>query len=317
MFFATPWAASGDITLAEELFWSAEKQPDVVLMGDSRTGNGLNPAVIEEVLAERGRQSTVVNIWLAGAGPVEFRTVVERVLSAHPPQVVICNINENSLSEQASHDGTPTWDQQLREVWGAPDVSRLTWDLHRASGSLHWGAFVQRAGYNMLFAIARGRGMLPQSRADGLRQRRGYLPRFGQLSDQRLAAQAATDGRRYQGLEVSERGATRLRAFLRAARSARLKLVVVLLPVNPALVKLFPKERYQRFVDFVARTTRECQIPFVNLYASPAVPRDGYYDAHHLNDRGADIVSRVVAGSIIVPALRDWDGPRVSSARSQ
>lgn len=84
-FLFSPWAASGDISLSEELFWVADRRPDVVLIGDSRTGTGLKPLSIERVLKDQGIDANVVSIWLAGAGLVETRQIIDRGGAEVPP----------------------------------------------------------------------------------------------------------------------------------------------------------------------------------------------------------------------------------------
>jgi hypothetical protein len=307
-FLFSPWAASGDRTIAEQLFWTAGRQPDVVFMGDSRMGNGLNPQLVEQELAGHGVAATVVNIWLAGAGPVDFREIVRNVLASHRPRLVICNINENALSVLASDDGTPEWERTLRDryVDWLPDTSSMTWRSRQFSGALQWGALVKRAAYNAFYDVLRVTFQGRPWPYGSLGGQRGYLPRYGRQRAERLTAQADVDGRRYADAQVSAWAERQFREFLAAAQAAQLRLVVVALPVHPLLVARFPPDRYDSFVGFLARVTREYDVPFVNDYACNCVPEDGFFDPHHLNDVGATLVSRRVAQSMVLPALHDW-----------
>jgi len=52
-------------------------------LGDSRVGEGLKPVTVEQVLADRGMQLSIVNIWVAAAGPGEYRKIVRNLLGRH------------------------------------------------------------------------------------------------------------------------------------------------------------------------------------------------------------------------------------------
>jgi lysophospholipase L1-like esterase len=78
--------------------------------------------------------------------------------------------------------------------------------------------------------------------------------------------------------------------------------------VAPELAAKFPPERYGAFIRFLEDTTAAADIPFLNYYQARNVPSDGFFDHHHLNDKGAEVFSRQIAEEVVAPALRDWQG---------
>lgn len=308
-FLFTPWAASGDITLSEELYWSAGKIPDVVFMGDSRTGDGIKPLTVERVLNEQGTSITAVSIWLAGAGPAEGQQIVDNLLNEQSPKLVIFNLNENRLVVETLPTSNLKWDEKLFLRW--PEYNylqqRFDWRLRQISGTLRWGAFVKRASYNVAFSVVKVVLLRQPVSDEGLGQRHGYLPRFGRQRDASLETQRAMDELRYANYEPTEMGVAQLESFLATAKNARLRLVVVLVPMPPDLFANFPPERYATFLQQAEMVTARYGVPLCNYYQEPRMPSDGFFDNQHLNDIGAEAFSQILAREVVAPALQDWN----------
>jgi hypothetical protein len=302
-FLFSPWAASGDVTVSEAMFWAAGSAPDVVFLGDSRVGNGVDPRLVDDVLAARGQRTTSVNVWLAGAGPDDFLKIARNVLAPNAPRLIVCAINENALAWDGPEARSFGW-QPAGLDWNEllPDLDRWSWRATSWSGTLRWGAFVRRAAYNAFYDALRFANGAPWPES-GLGQRRGYMPRSGRQRESRLLAQARTDERRYPRHRITPWAERRWLEFLRATHDTRLSVVVVLLPVHPDVRRRFADDRYEAFTDFVERTTREAGVTFVNMYQEPALNTDAFFDYHHLNERGAALVSRRLADVVIRPLL--------------
>jgi hypothetical protein len=306
----SPWATSGDITISEDIFWINERKPDVVFLGDSRVGSGLKPLTVDNQMSSSGVQMTSVNIWMAAAGPEEYRKIIRHLLVDQKPRLILCDINENALHQ-------PSPDQDTRRnagIWrSAQDVidrysEEFDWRLRHLSGALHWGVFVHRAIYNAVSDVGRVLFYGHRISSGSLGQSKGYRISSGHEREVNLASQRERDAKAYPLLQVTDASSMHFRNFLSAVRDSDLRLVIFLAPVAPELSALFPPERYQAFLRFLQETTTDYGIPFVNYYQNPYLPPDAFFDNHHLNDRGAEAFSRQIASEIIDPALKDWQG---------
>jgi hypothetical protein len=280
----------------------------VVFLGDSRVGSGLKPLTVDNRISSGGAPITSVNIWMAAAGPDEYRKIIRHLLADQKPRLILCDINE-----KAFHPSSP--DQDMRRTAGiwrsAQDVidrygEEFDWQLRRHSGTLHWGVFVQRAIYNAVSDMGRVLFYGHRISSGSLGQSKGYRISSGHERKVNLALQRERDAKAYPSLQVTDASSLHFRDFLSAVRDSDLRLVIFLAPVAPELSALFPPERYQAFLRFLKETTASYGIPFVNYYQNPYLPPDAFFDNHHLNDRGAEAFSRQIASEIIDPALKDW-----------
>jgi hypothetical protein len=306
----SPWATSGDMTISEDIFWINGRKPDVVFLGDSRVGSGLKPLTVDNQMSVSGVQMTSVNIWMAAAGPEEYRKIIRHLLSDQKPRLILCDINENAL-----HQSSPD-KETLRNagIWrSAQDMidrhgEEFDWQLRYHSGSLHWGVFVQRAIYNAISDVGRVLFYGHRISSGSLGQLKGYRISSGHEREVSLALQRERDAKSYPLLQVTDTSSLHFREFLSAVRDRDLRLVIFLAPVAPELSALFPPERYWALLRFLKETTADYGIPFVNYYQNPNLPPDAFFDNHHLNDQGAEAFSRQIASEIIDPALKDWRG---------
>jgi hypothetical protein len=314
LFLYSPWAASGDITIAEDIFWINGRIPDVVFLGDSRFGEGVKPATVEQVLDDQGARLSTVNIWLASAGPDEYRMIVRNLLGHHNPRLIICDINENSLNIKSTEgnqdsrsriwNSTPDWLKSFQDMW--------EWRIHTIFAAKHWGAIIQQAFYNMVSDFGRVLLLGNEPSSGNLGKSKGYFKRGDRQRPGNLAVREAIDARVYPTIQVTEEGALKLKAFLSTVQKSNLQLVMLLAPVLPELAAKFPAERYRAFLRFLEDTTAAYDIPFVNYYQAHGLPPDAFFDHHHLNNKGAELFSRKIAGEVVAPALRDWQGFKAS-----
>ncbi len=305
LFLYSPWSAGVDITMTEDIFFISGSKPDVVFLGDSRFGEGIKPLTVEEALAERGERQSTVNLWLAGAGPEEYRKIVRSLLGYHNPRLIICDINENALNKKYSEGssiwkGTLGWVESYRDLW--------EWRINNIFAAKHWGGMIEQSFYNMVSDLGRVL-LLGNDRSDGnLGKSKGYFKNKGRQRPANMAVREAIDDKVYPNMQVTDEGALKFKAFLSAVRERDLPLVITLAPVAPELAAKFPPERYDAFIRFIEDTTAAAGIPFVNYYQIQGLPSDAFFDHHHLNDKGAEIFSRQIADEVVAPALRNWQG---------
>lgn len=309
LFLYSPWAASVDIAIAEDIFWINGHIPDVVFLGDSRFGEGVKPLTVEKVLADQGGRYSTVNIWIPSAGPEEYQKIVRNLLAHHNPRLIICDINENALNKKSAegsqNSGSRIWHEIPSYLKSCQDT--WEWQTHKLFAVRHYGGIIEQAFYNMVSDL--GRVLLHgNTPSDGnLGKSKGYFKNKGRQRLSNLTVHEAVDARIYPTIQVTNEGAQKFKAFLSAVRESNLQMVIVLAPVAPELVAKFPQERYEAFIRFIEETTAAAEIPFVNYYQDSSLPPDAYFDHHHLNDKGAEMFSRKIANEVVSPALRDWE----------
>lgn len=310
LFLYSPWAASGDITIAEDIFWINGRIPDVVFLGDSRFGEGVKPVTVERVLADHGARLSTVNIWLAAAGPEEYRKIVRNLLGPHNPRLIICDINENALNIKSTEETQDAGGGILHgtQVWLKSYQDRWEWRISTIVAAKHWGTIIEQAFYNMVSDFGRAFLLGNELSSGSIGKSKGYFKNRDRQRPANLAVRAAIDAKIYPTMRVTDERALKFKVFLSAVRESDLRLVMVLAPVAQELAAKFPPERYRAFIRFLEDSTEAADIPFVNYYQVHGLPSDAFFDHHHLNDKGAEMFSRQIADEIVAPALRDWQG---------
>jgi hypothetical protein len=313
-FLFSPWAASGSIGVAKELYWVADRRPDVVFLGDSRTGNGLKPTAVEKELLARGGSATVVNVWLAGAGFAEAKTIIEHVIAPAPPKLIVYSLNENRLSAQNPGRPQAGWYQnRLFDVSGYELLyEKWDWRINRFFGTQVWGAFIKRAVYNYLIDMVKTVFKKARSQSPGLGQMHGYLPRFGKQRDVRLEFMRAADDEKYRTFQITDWGRDQFVDLLETLRAHDLKVVIVILPVAPELARKFPPHLYADYISRVKAITTSFGFPLVDFYQGSGLLPDAFFDLQHLNDSGAEKLSTMLSQTVILPALVNWGKYRAS-----
>jgi hypothetical protein len=310
IFLYSPWAAGGDIPITEDIFWMNGRKPDVVFLGDSRVGEGLKPVTVEQVLADRGMQLSIVNIWVAAAGPGEYRKIVRNLLGRHKPRLIICDINENALNGKLSEGSQASGSRVFNRLPGWVESYQDTWEwrLQSIFAAKHWGGLIEQAFYNMVSDLGRVILLGNDLSSGSIGKSKGYFKQSGRQRPANLAVREAIDDKIYPSIQIADEEAIKFKALLSTIQKSDLHLVMILTPVAPELAAKFPPERYGAFIRFLEDTTAAADIPFLNYYQARNVPSDGFFDHHHLNDKGAEVFSRQIAEEVVAPALRDWQG---------
>lgn len=139
--------------LAEE-----PNRPLLVLLGSSRTGQGLRPGVLPELLTVDGRETLVFNLSQVGSGPLAELMTLHRILDAgiHPQWVAIeilpallgrtidacsdpsngvCRLNWSDLQTASSYIPDP---QTMKQRWYKAQF--YPWHTHRFSIMNHYAS---------------------------------------------------------------------------------------------------------------------------------------------------------------------------------
>ncbi|MCX8022643.1 MAG: hypothetical protein N2745_07710 [Syntrophorhabdaceae bacterium] len=307
IFFYSPWGATGNIVLSEKLFWIDGVKPDIVILGDSRAGNGIKPIVIERTLEEKGIKTSVVNIWLPGTGLTDLLEITERLVTKYPPRLTIVTINEKQLAQPPQVKEMKNWDQRFIHRW--PEIKSFLddtwWYLNLASGAMLWGAFIKRATYNAFFGIAKFILFKQKPPSGSIGGDKGYMRMEGKQKESRLMSQRVSEREWYKGYLPSKEGTKKLSSLIYAIKRHNINLLLITMPVSKEMFEIFPEEAYNGFIKEVEALSRDTGVKFLNFYPMKDMPQDYFFDLQHMNDRGAEYFSRYLVEEAIMPMIRN------------
>ncbi len=289
---------------------------DIILLGDSLTHRGIDPAVLGAALATPDRPLRVFDLASSGGGYSTNRSLIERLgAEGREPRVAVIGISPVGLK------GDLNWDTVARSP-----MSRLFTDCETASGI----ADVLDCGLEQVSAAWRWHGRL----SEVFEAVRGHLPaeglvRAGQMLTNGFRSHAGVSERVLDGRVAKVVADEPLRptlsdesraAFVRlvdAARAAGVPVVAVAVPYQPPLVAALTArdpawgaEWQASLAELGAAAGIEVlDIPFGDWWqASDA------FDGKHLSASGAAAFTRQLAAT---PAFRDAVGAALGEALPQ
>jgi hypothetical protein len=301
-------------TSARMVDYQQGARPDVVFMGTSRALSGFNPAVAEaEIERLTGRRVNTRNMALTG-GVVEIQYLILKniIRDDKKPAVIVYGLGELDITPQQRSplEYLPYTNRLLR-----PD------DYWRFSGETldsKIDFWVDRA-----FPLYRDRQLIVNSLniafnpadpahkfyAPGPDHRDpapdGFIPGSG--NTRAPAAQLEQNRAEYTPiLSNYQLDYQRLQLFhelITLAERRGIAVVLVNMPVDAPFRRLWESEermdQYQAAVEVLANDHR---VPLLDLYrGTDGFPADGFWDWHHLNETGAEAVTRLVSEQYLAP----------------
>ncbi len=290
---------------AEEL----DFDPEVLIMGDSRTLHGVRPTVVEAVAAREGLRTRMFNLGLPGATPVTFLGWVDYALGrVHPPKLVILTISPHMFSTKVHRptawEAVPTFytprgayygllaGMPLEDVAGVLFSSQL--ELIRFRRGIvkylttDWGGPVGRHGNGEQGWTRAGSapGNVQRARARGRARewQRNHIGRPGAELDPGMLALLRATIERFQ-----ERGT---------------KVVLVTAPVASELVRLQRDDTiYDEVLERIVALATELHVPFRHHLEEQPLADHYFGDGDHPSSAGALRYSVYLAQDVVIPAL--------------
>ena len=110
-------------------------------------------------------------------------------------------------------------------------------------------------------------------------------------------------GNNLQTYTFGSLGLQRLQAFLGLARARHIQVVLVNMPTTRAVLSMWKDPgAIQKYVALVRTVARANHVPLLDLYQNGyrVIGDRGFWDLHHLNQAGADTLTRMVSKQYLV-----------------
>jgi hypothetical protein len=290
---------------------SDDKPITIAFLGSSRTGGGIRPAVVEEmVAAQTGRPCVAYNLHVPGNGPVGELVHWRRLLDRGPrPDVVVIEITPSRFaSEKGVPDevsllhGDRLTRPELRLVRGYGFRDDVESEYHEANWNPWFGFRFQMTG------IVKPRWLPPgvvrheqRAAADQGWQRPFFVQ---QNPDHFRAAVEQNRPLLYKPMQEAVFDgppAAALRELVRSARAGGSSVAVWVTPEGSPIRAWYPD-----------RVNLELAAFLDELRAAGAVAADGrawlpdeaFSDGHHAVRTWADEYTRTVTRQVVLPAIR-------------
>lgn len=319
------------LALALELWWTSGRDPFygakvarlknrlrqtrdarlVVMVGSSRTGDGLRAAPFEmELSRELGQPLVIFNFGMPGAAPPTQLLQLQRLLAEGiRPDLLLIEVLPALLDDRLG--GNPqrlaaerlSWRdlQQIRHYPVPAHPLRQAW---REARAVPW--YSQR--FHILSMV------LPTVLPIHLRQD-GYVrcdacgwaaPAVWQQSseERQRAAVKALDGYRpiLDSFRLGSASSCAVRLILDECRRHQIEAALVLMPEGPYFRAGYPDPVWQQLDPLLDQLQEEYQVPLVN--ARCWLGEESFFDSHHLSPDGAARFSERLGREVVLPMLR-------------
>ncbi len=284
----------------------------VVMLGSSRTGDGLRAAPWEADLVRQLGQSLVIfNFGMPGAGPPGQLLQLQRLLAEGiKPDLVLVEIMPPLLDDRLGGDPQRLAAERL----SYRDLEQLRrYPLHTHSLRQAWRQARAVPWYGQRFNVLSM--VLPTILPLRLRQD-GYVRCDGcgwvapavthpaPAQRQRLSEVGMQSYRPIlQSFQLGPASSQAVRLILEECRKRHVKTALVLMPEGPYFRRAYSERVWQQLNPFMEQLCQEYRTPLVN--ARCWMDEESFFDSHHLAADGASRFTQRLGHEWIVPLLRD------------
>ncbi len=272
---------------------------DVLVIGSSRVGGGIDAPVLEEALGTAlGEGSPVFKIGIPGLRPQLLARLLEGPVRARPPRRLLVLAIEaryfcepRPIGEGRQLEGEWTAEQSLADRLDALDGLRAMWGMVWARD----GQVRRRVGE---IAARGGEELDAEQKARRLRLKEDRRARAADdaflLPPGYEWVWGSEDGSAAQGWE----------RCLDVLERLPCDVLLVRMPLVEGFDERHMPQMYARFVDEVVAGAAARGLDFVDLNRPP-FPRDArdFLSLTHLDPGGAEETSRLLAGEVLAPRL--------------
>jgi hypothetical protein len=286
-------------------------RPVLLVLGSSRTGQGVRPGVLPDLAAPDGRKVLVYNFSQVGSGPLAELVTLHRLLDEGVrPTWLAVEVLAPVLCRKNDSVGNPKL-----------GVSRLTWRDVRLlrhyvpepeALTRHWIESQLAPWYAHRFS------MMNHYAADALpwRLRMDHWKALddwgwsdlGLDDDDKVNDPTALELARktYQDdlkhYDIAPMMDRALRDLLALCRRRAIPTVLYLMPEGRVFQSWYAPAARARIDTYLTRLSRECRVPIVD--ARNWMEDDYFFDNHHLNRHGATAFTRRFGAEVIPPLLQ-------------
>jgi len=302
-------------------FDASPQAADILVVGDSRVGADVDPAVVErDVLVELGRRVVAYNAGLPGAPPMAHLAWVRRALSRAPhPAVVVLSISPYMFSSRIARVASRESLTTMYRVVDLPAMARAGAPAEDMASVLFANAFEAVRQRPRLLELALDFGGYHEPVSPGVQ---GYEPN--------AEVDAATQEARAHGRAIGYRvemwrpeahfGSEQVGYFVESLRELQASGVrtVVMNSLSASQLELAygPRSIYAEHVAFVRATAARFGATYFDAKASPAVRDEDFHDGDHLAGNGAERFTAWLTHEAIVGELGAPPADRDAACRT-
>jgi hypothetical protein len=281
-----------------ELHAAEPDRPLLVLLGTSRTGQGIRPGVMPELRTPDGRKPLVFNFSQVGSGPLAELVTLHRLLDAgiRPDWLAveilpallgrvvdvfdassgICRLNWHDVRLLRPYISDPTTLQRrwLKDQLAPCFAHRFSFMNHYASDCVPWRLRLDhwkqldRWGWSDIGSDSQPLVLVPTA----------------------LEVTRSTYYEDLQSLQIASMQDLALRDLLALCRRENIPTLLYLMPEGSIFRGWYAPAVRSCINDYLTRLSRECNVPIADMRTWM---EDKYFgDSHHLYRRGASLLSR-------------------------
>jgi hypothetical protein len=302
------------------------RRTTLVMLGSSRTMNGLKPELLESCLAELATGAIVVlNHGMPGAGPGTELIMLRRLLQQGlRPDFVLVEVVPTQLAARPALDNQA---QELAIDWLYFD-ELLAVQEHRlpdAQRMLTQCVIAPAYAHRIKLMNAVSPRWLPHDRKTWHQRWQscawhpwGWNETVPTPEAYRRGVEQAwaEHGEILQHFQLGTHACAVLRQLLDTCQDQRIPFALVLMPEGSEFRSWYPPTVWERVLGFLEDLSREHDVPLVN--AREWVADEHFADAHHLLRTGAEIFTERLGREFVSPWLaRELrSAPHVVTARA-
>lgn len=315
-FFRDPDYGYRVVRLQQRLATASEKPATVVMLGSSRTLNGLRGVPLERQLHEQlGKPVVLFNFGIPAAGPVMQLLVLNRLLHhGIRPDYLLLEVMPPYLAGPSSTWAVTSipvqrlWHCDLAEVHALDPRHRRRTNRWRQQAWL-WPCHAHRA--TLLGALVpclhTQVGSLAPWRIDDCGCIESPNVTFSTEARRDWTAKAY---RAFEGYwnqpEPSGPSCAAMVRLLRLCRQEGIEVKLILMPEGPTFRSWYSTAGWQAFQTFLEAFLRDHAVDVVN--AREWIDEEGFFDSHHLLPPGAVRFSERLGREVLIPWLREATG---------
>ncbi len=269
--------------------------PDVLIVGSSRALYGIDPSVLEQALAARPELAPVsaYNLSVNGATAQVLNFMLQRLLPDQLPRVVVWGTGSRGFN-------SARFDTTFANVLDSPGYQTALTGNRPGFGPVQSAPIVQPSSLT-------SQGFLPVATV--------FDPAVYYQSFPRV--EGRFDGF-YNPFNLDGVQTVSFRSLVGFLRSRQIPLVMVNLPLSGDFLDPFRTSLEQRFQQFLQTEGERLNFQVVDLLTQWQNRNDVFADPSHLNQMGADAISRQLANTpAILSTLNQTEPERDGGLRDR
>lgn len=310
-----------------------EPRANIVFMGSSRASTGFRATLAAQEIAQQdGVYVRVANLGVTGSSiELQYALLKNSLETGKQPDIIVYGLAEFELNSRlTSPDGDyfasrlPYYTNALRlddfDLYSGQTLEKKISFLLKQTLPLYRDHDLIRNALSIQFNpddplhqnYLLGSGLIDQILQEG------SSPPPDLHGSERDLAQARDEYKNYllnpyqfEGYQLD-----RLHDFLSLAQARGIKVILVNMPVSAEHRTFWnrPEDR-QRYVQMVRGIAQEFDVPLLDLYEhnEQEIPADGFFDTHHLNQKGAAALTHLVVQRYLLQAYMQQGGSNLGS----